>query len=183
MRNFICISGKAQHGKDTAATILSDELKKHGKSVLVIHQADLLKFICKTYFNWNGKKDDFGRTLLQRVGTDVIRKEKPDFWVDFIEEVTSFFDGTWDWILVPDVRFQNELERLKTPTSNVIHIRVQRPNFVSPLSEEQQRHPSETSLDNAEYDYLLINDGNLDKLKEKVIELTEALEIRNESAI
>lgn len=175
MRNFICISGKAQHGKDSSAALLKDELTKHGKSVLVIHQADLLKFICKTYFNWNGEKDDFGRTLLQHVGTDIIRKEKPDFWVDFIEEVTSFFDGTWDWILVPDARFQNELERLKTPTSNVIHIRIQRLNFVSPLSEEQQRHPSETSLDNAEYDYLLINDGSLEELKQKVIELTGTL--------
>lgn len=175
MRNFICISGKAQHGKDSVANALSDVLTQRGKSVLVIHQADLLKFICKTYFNWNGEKDDFGRTLLQRVGTDIIRKEKPDFWVDFIEEVTSFFDGTWDWILVPDTRFLNELERLKTPTSKVIHIRVQRPNFISPLSAEQQLHPSETSLDNAKYDYLLINDGNLDELKQKVIELTGTL--------
>lgn len=168
MRNFICISGKAQHGKDSTATMLSNELKKYGKSVLVIHQADLLKFICKTYFNWNGEKDDFGRTLLQRVGTDVIRKEKPDFWVDFIEEVTSFFDETWDYILVPDTRFPNEVERLKTPTSKVTHVRVLRPNFTSPLTIEQQQHPSETSLDNAKYDYLIVNDGDLEALKQKV---------------
>lgn len=168
MRNFICISGKAQHGKDSTATMLSNELKKYGFSVLVIHQADLLKFICKTYFNWNGEKDEFGRTLLQRVGTDVIRKEKPDFWVDFIEEVTSFFDETWDYILVPDTRFPNEVERLKTPTSKVTHVRVLRPKFTSPLTIEQQQHPSETSLDNAKYDYLIVNDGDLETLKQKV---------------
>ena len=55
------ISGKAQQGKDTFAEILSQELTEKGYRVLVIHYADLLKFICKSLFNWDGQKDENGR--------------------------------------------------------------------------------------------------------------------------
>ena len=168
MRKFICISGKAQNGKDTVANLLKSELESQKYSVLIIHQADLLKFICKNYFGWNGEKDDYGRTLLQKVGTDVIRQKSPDFWVDFIERVTAFFDGSWDYILVPDTRFPNEIERLRTQTSEVIHVRITRPDFLSPLSPEQQKHPSETALDNTVADYNIINDDGLDSLQKKI---------------
>ena len=56
----ICISGKAQHGKDTTAAILKELLEADGKSVKIAHFADLLKFICKTYFDWDGQKDERG---------------------------------------------------------------------------------------------------------------------------
>lgn len=168
MRKFICLSGKAQHGKDTTANFLKSELEKQGYSVIIVHQADLLKFICKNYFGWNGEKDEYGRDLLQKVGTDVIRKAKPDFWVDFIGEVTSFFDGRWAYILIPDTRFPNEIEKLRTPTSEVFHVKVVRPNFVSPLTTEQQLHSSETALDDVKSDYVILNDGDTGSLRDNV---------------
>ena len=79
----ICISGKAGAGKDTVATMAKDMLVDRGERTLVVHYADLLKFICRTFFGWNGAKDAEGRTLLQTVGTDIIRFQKPDYWVDF----------------------------------------------------------------------------------------------------
>jgi len=168
MRKFICISGKAQNGKDTTANILAEMLRQRGHKVLVAHQADLLKYICKTFFNWNGEKDEYGRSLLQRVGTDVVRKVQPDFWVDFMEQVTSFFPDEWDYIIVPDTRFPNEIEKLKTPTSRVAHIRVIRGNFQSPLTEEQQQHLSETALDGYPCSCRLFNNGTYSDLKLKV---------------
>lgn len=176
MRNFICISGKAQNGKDTSAEIFKNELVARGHSVLVIHQADLLKYICKAFFNWNGEKDEAGRTLLQQVGTNVIRKVEPDFWVNFIAKVTGFFKDTWDYIIIPDTRFPNELEKLKADDANVFHVRVIRKNFKSPLTEEQQRHPSETSLDGVESDFTLVNDKGIDDLCGSVVGILDAIE-------
>ena len=176
MRNFICISGKAQNGKDTSAEIFKNELVIRGHSVLVIHQADLLKYICKSFFNWNGEKDEAGRTLLQQVGSNVIRKVEPDFWVDFIVKVTGFFKDTWDYIIIPDTRFPNELEKLKADDANVFHVRVIRKNFKSPLTEEQQRHPSETALDGIESDFTLINDKGIDDLYGDVVSILNAIE-------
>lgn len=178
MRNFICISGKAQNGKDTSAEIFKNELIIRGHSVLVIHQADLLKYICKAFFNWNGEKDEAGRTLLQRVGTNVIRKVEPDFWVDFIAKVTGFFKDTWDYIIVPDTRFPNELEKLKANDANIFHVRVIREGFKSPLTEEQQQHPSETALDGIESDFTLINDKGIDDLYGGVVSILDAIEER-----
>ena len=176
MRKFLCISGKAQNGKDTAGTIFKEELVKSGHSVLLVHQADLLKYICKSFFGWNGDKDDYGRTLLQQVGTDVIRKVDPDFWVNFIANVTGFFKDTWDYIIIPDTRFPNELEKLKADDANVFHIRVSREGFKSPLTEEQQRHPSETALDGIESDFTLINNKSIDDLRKGVVKILNVIE-------
>ena len=144
----------------------------------MIHQADLLKYICKAFFNWNGEKDEAGRTLLQQVGTNVIRKVEPDFWVDFIAKVTGFFKDTWDYIIVPDTRFPNELEKLKANDANIFHVRVIREGFKSPLTEEQQQHPSETALDGIESDFTLINDKGIDDLYGGVVSILDAIEER-----
>ena len=168
----ICISGKAQHGKDTSALLLRANLNQRGYKTLLIHYADLLKFICKTYFDWNGEKDEYGRTLLQRVGTDIIRAQNPSFWVDEVIKVLQFFPNEWDYVIIPDCRFSNEIHHMES-FFEVIHLRVKRNNFESPLTEEQQNHISETALDNEIPNHWLINDGDIADLDNKISELID----------
>ena len=156
----ICISGKAQAGKDFAASYLNEELTDRGYSVLITHYADLVKYVCKNMFDWNGEKDIAGRHLLQYVGTDVVRKQQPDYWVDFVISILKLFIDEWDYVLIPDCRFPNEIEKLKNEGFDVIHIRVERPDFDNELTEDARTHISETALDNATYDYRLVNSGN-----------------------
>jgi len=160
----ICISGKAQHGKDTTAGILKAQLEADGYKVLVAHYADLLKHICRSFFGWDGNKDEKGRHILQYVGTDVIRSKRPNYWVDFVIDVLRLFPDEWDYILIPDCRFPNEIECLKSAKLDTTHIRVVRPNFASPLTKEQQAHPSETALDNVQPDYYIDNSGTISDL-------------------
>lgn len=167
----VCISGKAQHGKDTTAGMMKTVLEDMGYSVLIAHYGDLLKYVCKTFFNWNGEKDDYGRSLLQKVGTDIIRTQRPNYWVDFIKDMLTMFHSEWDFVLIPDSRFPNEIDSLKQAGLDVIHIRIRRENFESPLTAEQQSHPSETALDNVIPDFLIVNDGTLDDLYNKVCNL------------
>lgn len=71
-----------------------------------------------------------------------------------------------NWIIT-DMRFPNEMESVKDKGG--ITIRVIRP--VHALSQENnatQLHPSETALDNAEFDYVIENDGSFDDLILKV---------------
>lgn len=164
---ILCLSGKAQHGKDTVATMLTDSLEGLGNKVLTIHYADLLKFICKTYLKWDGEKDERGRTLLQWVGTDNIRRKSPNYWVDNVIEILQFFPDEWDYVIIPDCRFPNEIHQMKEAFPTV-HIRVIRTNFESPLTEEQQHHESEVALDDESPDYSLLNEGTLDDLRERV---------------
>ena len=48
-------------------------------------------------------------------------------------------------------------------------------NFESPLTEEQQKHSSETALDEYEADVMLYNDSTLENLKFSVERLTDVL--------
>ena len=167
MTKFICVCGKAQHGKDTTAGLLKTALEKQGKRVLIMHYADLLKFICKQYFGWDGKKDDHGRTLLQQVGTEGVRSQRPDFWVDFVVDVVTLFPNEWDYVIVPDTRFPNEVERPREAGFPTMLVRVTRPDFDNGLSEEQKAHKSEIALDDVIADYYLLN-TTLDNLKGQI---------------
>lgn len=155
----ILISGKAQHGKDTSANYLKAVLTRHGKKVLITHYGDVLKHICKQFFDWDGVKDEQGRAMLQFVGTDTIRKADPDYFVTFTQTLLNFFPDAWDYVLIPDCRFPNEVDMIPG-----IHLRVVRENFESPLTPEQQMHKSEVALDDHPYDHLIVNDGSLLKL-------------------
>ena len=159
------ISGKAQNGKDTVANLIQKKLQNDGYRVLITHYADLLKYVCKTYFGWDGNKDAQGRELLQYVGTDIIRTQHPDFWVDFIIQILKLFPDSWDYVIIPDCRFPNEALKIRESGIPTHLIRVRRSNFVSPLTDEQQRHPSETALDDFIPDSLIKNPGTrLDEL-------------------
>lgn len=165
---IICISGKAQHGKDTTAKFLEAALRSKGYHVLIAHYGDLVKYVCRTFFNWDGKKDEKGRTLLQYVGTDKIRAASPDYWANFIVSILDVFPDEWDYVLLPDTRFPNEYEIYETYGMDAILLRVVRPNFKSPLTAEQQQHASEVALDNYQYHTVIVNDGSLDDLKNTV---------------
>lgn len=162
----ILISGKAQNGKDTAAELLFDNLTNVGERVLITHYADLLKFICRNYFDWDGNKDEEGRSMLQYVGTDVIRKKNPTLWVDFVSMILKYFPNNWDYVIIPDCRFPNEIEVMKRNGFDVIHLKIVRDNVQSSLTGEQQEHPSEIALDGIEPDFYLKNNGTISELNE-----------------
>lgn len=166
----ITISGKAQNGKDTTAGLLKAALEADGYKVLITHYADLLKYICKQFFGWDGQKDDAGRHILQYVGTDIIRQKRPDYWVGFVTSVLELFPNEWDYVLIPDCRFPNEIDYLKEAGMDTVNLRVVRKNFKSPLTPEQQAHPSETALDDVEPDYYITNNGSMTDLKRNVID-------------
>lgn len=175
----ILISGKARHGKDTTAEIMQEILKANNKNVLVAHYGDLVKYICQKFWEWDGLKDEKGRHILQHVGTDLIRDVFPSYWADFVIQQVKFTDNKYDYVLVPDTRFPNEVERWNEEDFNVITVRVNRPNFESDLTEEQKNHPSETALDNYDFDYVVSAEG-LDNL---VAPIREILKREDESVI
>lgn len=157
----ICISGKAGHGKDTAALYLKEELELGENRVLIAHYGDLVKYVCKTFFDWDGQKNEAGRELLQTIGTDIIRDEDPDYWVRFICDMLGFFEQAWDYVLIPDCRFPNEIEYLMKSGFDVVHIRIVRENYESNMPEWQQNHLSETALDGYLPDIYVHNSGCL----------------------
>lgn len=174
---ILCISGKAQSGKDTFAEIFKDI--KLNNRVLIAHYGDLLKYICKTFFDWDGKKDEKGRSLLQYVGTEKIRKKIPNFWANFLSAIMSIFHNEWDYVIIADCRFKNEIKMLKSKTKLWEHlsVRIERPNFDNGLTDKQKTHSSEISLDNYKFDYKIYNDGDLIDYRTKIEKLIKDNEI------
>lgn len=185
MNNTIIISGKAGSGKDQTAQFMKEELEKHGKKVLIIHYGDAVKWVLRDYFNWDGKKDAVGRTLLQRIGTDIVRAIHPNYWTGIVVGLLQAFEpyNDFDIALVPDARFPNEVNLALQELKNCVTVRVDRHNadgtqWINPdLTEEQRNHPSETSLDCFAFDYVIHNDEGLDTLQESAHTILEDLKL------
>ena len=130
------------------------------------------------------------RFLLQFIGTDLFRNQlHPEIWVNSLmseykkyKETKPFINSTLkdenypNWIIT-DTRFENELKAVKDRGG--VTIRVNRPDSVEnaltgekfPVKIYRNEHPSETALDNAEFDYVIDNSGSLKDLEEKVLEI------------
>lgn len=172
----IGISAKARHGKDVSGLILKEIYESRGKKVLITHFADLLKYVCTAFFNWDGQKDEKGRTLLQYIGTDVVVAQNPTFWAEFIVNILKFFENEWDYVIIPDCRYPTEVATIERAFETIV-LRVERPNFDNGLTEAQKNHPSEVDMDHYPFDAIIYNDGSLDDLKLKILNFIDSEEI------
>jgi hypothetical protein len=108
------------------------------------------------------------RELLQKLGTEAIRDGlHPNAWVNALmceykrPKLSEYNPSNW---IITDVRFPNELEAVEDVKG--LTLKVIRP--VEKSKTPARLHPSETSLDKAEFDYEIINDGSISDLIEKV---------------
>lgn len=173
---IILISGKAQHGKDTFASMLKQDLEAEGQRVLISHFGDLLKYIYKTFYGWDGDKSNpEGRAGLQRLGTDVIRKHIPNYWCDFVKFWADHVCDLYDFMIIPDVRFENEIRVFSD--YDCTKIKIQRVGDLSDTAIANMNHASETSLDNyTDWDYTIVNHtGEIGKLRNKSYLLSKEL--------
>jgi hypothetical protein len=161
---IVLISGKARHGKDTAAGFFQKHLEERGKRALRISFADYVKFVCGKYYGWDGEKDDAGRHILQYVATEVFRAKDPNFWVDTVIRYAQVVWDDYDAALIADWRFPNEYYRWGDFGANEVYrVRVRRLGFENDLAPAQKNHFSELALEGFDVDFELAA-GTLDEL-------------------
>lgn len=161
----ILISGKAGHGKTTFANFLTEELEQRGYVVLQTSFGNLLKDMCSRYWGWNGEKDEFGRSLLQTIGTEIVRAKDDHFWTDFVKRFASIIEP--NFLVIDDWRFIEEYERLGGDITTVkverydewTDINVNIPYTNPAMTEEQLNHKSESELDDFACDFIIVNNG------------------------
>lgn len=168
MKKIILLSGKAESGKSSVAKILKRLFEVKGYTSIVVSFASYLKYICREYYGWDGKKSTNGREILQYVGTDVARKIEPDFWVNALWDFIRVFCSTYDYVLIDDVRFKNEAEFFKKKNIPYILIRVYRDDFISHLNSEQLNHQSEIDLDDYPPDIFIGSKSGLENLEAEI---------------
>lgn len=170
------------------AHFMKEALENSDMRVITIHYADAVKWVLRDYFDWDGNKDEHGRHLLQYIGTDVVRTNYPNFWTKIVAELLAAFDkaNLFDVALVPDARFENEVEITMETIPDSVCVRVKRENsdgttWTNPmLTDIQKKHPSEISLDNYSFDYVIHNDEGLEELKESAITVLKDMGIIKE---
>ena len=169
------VSGKANTGKDTTCDFIrANMLLKNIKSIK-LQFSSYIKMYAKELSSWDGSEKTKPRTLLQELGTDVIRKNLgDDFFVKRMVDDINVYSYYLDVITISDTRFPIEIDTIYNNFDNVIRINVERPNFENNLNNLERKHISETALDNYDkYDYKLVNDGTLDDLNNKIKDMLE----------
>jgi len=125
------------------------------------------------------------RSILQYVGTDIIRGYKDTAWVEYLIRTTDCDD----YIVVDDVRFKDEFYMLKEAGWTMVFcavpddVRASRLEaaYGRPLTEEEVNHPSERDLDDlpaCEWDWILNTAGAVETETAQVQELVDYLYIK-----
>lgn len=175
--NLIGLVGKKRVGKDAIAQTLVREydftqlafadLLKDAAIALnpIVGVDDDLMFLVRLATavhgrGWEGTKAKYpeARSILQRLGTDVVRAVDEDFWVKALEARLLATDGP---VVVSDVRFENEAALIRRYGGTVV--RVTRHDAYRDLDD----HASE-NVDGIPFDTEVVNEGTLADLEQAV---------------
>jgi hypothetical protein len=183
---IIALSGYAKSGKDTVAEIIKEiqpnkwEVKKFSGKLKTI--ASILLGIPEHMFEdqdfkseilgeewWKNYGDFYHQTtvrdFLQLLGTDAIRNGlHTNAWVNALmadykpRKMDQYSPSNW---IITDCRFPNEAQAVKDNGGVVIRI-------VRPGIEPVNAHPSETALDNWDFDFRIANASDKVALKQTI---------------
>lgn len=182
---LILISGKQGSGKSTLANGLQNALMKAGYTVQCMKFADLIyemhdavRRVAMSHGLSMPKKDG---PLLQLLGTEWGREQfGDDVWVDDLYyRILDKDSSGYDYVLVDDCRFQNELELLKSLSGISIRLDLDRDirKQRCPAWRENDSHPSETQLDDAAFTARFnVENLNQDQVVEAVVALIPLVE-------
>lgn len=118
---LIGITGKMGSGKSSAAEVF----EKYGYARASF--ALPIKWVAQTYFFWDGRKDERGRKLLQKLG-DVAREYDVDV---FCRHMSTIIDGKMKVkdhdnepckIVIDDLRFENEANLIRSLDGIILHL-------------------------------------------------------------
>jgi hypothetical protein len=171
------IAGKANAGKDTTADIIDNYAMLKELKAVNLQFSSYIKMYAKVISGWNGEEETKPRSLLQELGTEVIRnKIDNNFFINRIVGDIEVYSYYADLITISDARLPEELDTIAKEFKNVYKLKINRPNFNNHLTTDEKHHRTETALDNYNnYDYIIENDGTIEDLSIKVNEIVEKI--------
>ncbi len=169
------VAGKANSGKDTTCELINNYVMLKNLKSVNLQFSSYIKMYAKKISGWNGNEDTKPRSLLQELGTEVIRnKIDNNFFIKRIIGDIMVYSYYCDVITISDARLPEELDGIKNSFKNVFKVRIERPNFENSLNSNERKHITEVGLDNySDYDFTIVNDGTIEDLNKKVINMIE----------
>lgn len=167
------LAGRKRSGKNTAA----EALRRPPYNAVEVGFADKVKSIARDLYGLDDaqlygdlkevRDPRYGLTprfIMQRLGTEVARSIYADTWVRYLMEVEiPRRVPALGFAVVTDVRFSNEVKAIHDAGGLVF--RIERPSLVL---DESSNHPSEAEIDRLDVDRVIVNDGTVDDLHDKV---------------
>lgn len=177
VKKLIGFNGIAGSGKDTSAMILKQYLENNGEKVEVIAFAEPLKEALRVLFGFSDyqlytNKEDVDdrwgkspREILQWMGTDVLRNNiADDFFVRRARH--RILESSADYVIVTDVRFDNEAELVKSMGGEVINIT--RTNYETTIHKD---HVTEMGISKELIDVYVNNNGSIEELRSNILRI------------
>lgn len=174
IKTIYLFTGKAQSGKNYIARELNKALTSEHKTVLELSFAYKLKSFISTLFNmpieevdkWKLNEQPFTangttmREILQRFGTDIIRKHvDKDYWIKFV--ATRIVNTDYNYYLITDYRFPNELDVVDYiklyDLYNLTDYNVKVVKVINNSTIKSSRHESEMLTDVIDADIIIDN--------------------------
>ncbi len=169
---IVGISGKMGAGKDTLANWVSERLKEEGElEPVVLSFASPLKKACCAFFSWDEivfndrtlkeKTDPFWgispRQAAQLLGTEGFRHLfGDDIHIRAMEKtIDSLPNLDRKLILIPDIRFDNEADFVRSKKGVIIHLKSSDQHN---LNDATKAHASESGIREENGDVYLYND-------------------------
>lgn len=162
---IILIGGRAGSGKGTLNKYLQEKFEQQNKKVINSPYTKYLKHYIEQITGEKINEENKPRDLLQQISSEIIKGElkNDDFFIKRQIEDIEIYSYFADVILISDVRFPEEIQSIKQRFNNVISIGVIRQNYISDLTNEQQRDITETALDSYhDYDFEVNNNNKVD---------------------
>lgn len=169
---LIGIAGKARSGKDAVANYLkvrygfgvysfAEPIREATKAILMLSE-EFLENNKERQLDW---VDTSYRDFAQRLGTDFVRSMvDQDFWIKRAQHVLD--TTSYDSIVIPDVRFENEVEWVRSVGGAVWHIERLDAQVV-------KSHVSEDGVTKLEEEVFLRNNGSVKELYDNVKEVID----------
>lgn len=172
-------------GKDEAAKFVMAHLRTNSRFRRVQKKgfADKLKDVCYQVYSWAGLmpgpwyEESSERRKLKEVVLPMIGKSPRQIWISFGNEVkAATYLHTWvdyllrstecDFLAISDMRFPYEADRIKSLGGIVV--KILRPSV--PHTSDAADDPL---LDYDKWDAVIVNDGTLGDLYDKVVAVVE----------
>lgn len=169
MSTIIGLAGRKGSGKDTVADMIYRLSLEEGDESFSIAFADPVKEVCRTAFRiehkWFRDRElkstvhpKWGitpREMMQKVGTDMFRSFDPNIWIKYVQHELMFHYGKVKFLVVSDVRFENEADMVRNLGGKIWHIQGRGEDGVG------DSHSSEAGVSILEGDHVILNDGTL----------------------
>ena len=154
MVNIIAFTGRSGAGKDYCANLFVKLLPSY-KKIKFLAFADHMKVECidknnVSFENVYINKTNKIRTMMQQYGTENGRdKRGENVWVDIVDSWYKIYNHReiYDYLIITDLRFQNEYDWIKKNNGSVISVLNNSVNQMSHISENNS----------IRFDYLINN--------------------------